>query len=322
MQISKLDILMAVALGGVFASGPASSGLVPFQTFTGPVGYSADGWGSVSQSGTVSAYVPAGSSVLAAYLYTSTYFGFAGAGGTFGGSAVNYTSLGAPNGFLEAGRADVTSVVKPIVDKGPGGVYNFGITETSGNQDGEGLVVIYQNTGLPTATFAILDGFSLTAGDQTSVNFAAPLDPSSASFFAEMALGIGFSCCNQRSTVTVNGTTLTQNAGNNDDSADASLSNGNLITVGGWNDAFSVAMPSYENDTERYNLVSYVLTGDTSIKITTQNPSGDDNIFLAMFHVAGIAAINRDVDPIPAPGALALFGLGLAGLRTVRRRAF
>jgi len=111
MRFKKTTLALAAA--SMLAAGSASAALTSFQTFTGNVGYSADGVGSTSQNGTISAQVMAGSTVLAAYLYTSTWIaGASGAGGTFNGSAVSYTSLGS-NSYLSAARADVTSIVKP-----------------------------------------------------------------------------------------------------------------------------------------------------------------------------------------------------------------
>ena len=154
-------------------------------------------------------------------------------------------------------------------------------------------------------------------GESTTINFAQPLDPAAAGFFAEMRLGIGFSCCDQRSRVEVNGALLTENAGNNDDATEA-LGNGNLITVGGFDDPFSNGA-SYATDHERYDLVPFINDGDTAINIRTINASRDDNIFLAVFHVAGEGTIDDGTVPEPLTGALV--GTALLGLALQRRYA-
>lgn len=324
--ISKLTLAASTLAMGLLSM-PAMASLAVFNTYTGPIGYSSDGFGSTSQNGTISASVPAGSTVVAAFLYTSTYSNATNASisnTTLNGTTVSFNPLVNQTPTccgLASARADVTSIVKPVIDGGAGGIYNFSINESSSLQDGEALVVVYSNPALGTNTFVILDGFSASSGDNFAVNFANPLDPSAPGFFAEMALGIGFSCCDQDSRVTVNGTLITQNAGNNDDGAQQA--NGSLITVGGFDDPIlATTNPTYANDKERYSLTPYITTGNTTINVNTTNPSGDDNIFLAMFYVNGIARVNEDPVPsVPEPGTLMLLGLGLAGLGLRRRRA-
>lgn len=316
----KLIRTMLAAAAATLAMGSAQASLSTFQQFTGSYGLSSDGWGSTSQSGFIEAYVPSGATVVAAYLYASTFGGApASIGGTLNGQAIGpLTALGVNNVGLAAYRANVTNLIKSNIDGGPGGTYSFAVTETSSFQDGYALVVIYSLPALPLSTVAIMDGFSQTTGDSTSIAFANPLDVDDPAFFAEMRLGIGFSCCSQRSTVTVNGATLTQNAGNNDD-GDA-VANGALITVGGNNDPFSPANPSYADDHERYNLLPFLADGDQVISIRTLNPSNDDNIFLAMFHVLGEANVCQENCEVPEPMSLALVGLALAGIGLHRRR--
>jgi len=330
----KLPLALVLTAGLLYPAA-ADASLTEFATFVGNYGVSTDGFGSTSQSGTISAEVPVGATVVAAYLYTATYGAINPAvGGTLNGSAVTY-GASVPNtgvgGNLASNRADVTAIVAPVINGGLGGVYNFAITETNGSQDGEALVVVYSLPSLPVSTVGILDGFSAAGGDNTAINFSDPLDPTAAGFFADMRLGIGFSCCTayssatQRSNVTVNGTLMTAVAGDNDDGLDAA--NGSLITVGGYDDVPApntvVNLANYTADSERYDLSSFITTGDNSIAIITNNPSNDDNIFLAVFHVLGEAGINEPPpnSEVPEPGTLSLLAIGgAAAFRKVRGR--
>lgn len=311
----------------VAAAAPASAALTTFQTFVGKYGLSTDGGGSVSNRYSVSAFVPFGATVTGAWLYQSN-FNFAGTptpygvtidgvSAAFGASVVNGTDCCG----LNSARANVTSIVAAKVDGGAAGTYNFDIVESNEQTDGTALVVVYSLATLPTSTIAILDGFSAVGGDGFSATFAAGLDPTAPGFVADLRLGIGFSCCSQASRIDVNGTTITFNAGNNDD-AIGDLANGNLITVGGNDDPFSGLLPSYAADRERYNLTPFITLGDTSINVRTSNPTADDNIFLAAFQVTGEGRVVTpgDVVPEPASWAMMITGFGLVGVAARRRR--
>jgi hypothetical protein len=328
MLMKLRSIVPVLCVLGLLQASPAFASLSVFQTFVGNVGVSTDGFGSISQSGTISASVPAGATVLGAWLYSSSH-SFSGSytpGGTLDGTALAYggavVNSDAP--FLFSNRANVTAIVKPLIDGGPGGIYDFTVTESHSTQDGTALVVVYELASLPVSTVGILDGFSATGGDSTSISFADALDPTAPGFFAEMRLGIGFSCgvedgcTNQQSNVTVNGTQITGNAGNNDDAVGLAA-NGNLITVGGFDDPFSPMLPAYGDDHERYNLVPQIDLGDTQILVQTNNPTADDNIFLAVFHVTGEGRVTDPDAEVPEPGTLSMLALA-GGAFALRRR--
>jgi hypothetical protein len=322
----KLYLVTAAAsLAGVAA--PASAALTLFQSYTGQYGLSTDGGGSVTGPYTVSAFVPVGATVTAAYLYQGMNNVSSVRGLTFNGNALTFDTF-VPNGTaccsLASARADVTSIVASVINGGAGGTYNFNVTEASTfNTDGVALVVVYTAATLAEATVAILDGFASVTGDTTTLNFATPLDPTAPGFIADMRLGINFSCCDQRSTVRVNGTLMTENAGNNDDGV-GSISDGQLITVGGDDDPFSPANPTYATDRERYNLTPFITAGDTSITIQTANASRDDNIFLLAGRFSGIAGVNQPPPtgavPEPSTWAMLILGFGAVGATMRRRR--
>jgi hypothetical protein len=320
----------AIVLATTLAATPATASLNVFQQFTGQFGLSTDGAGSTSGAYAVNAFVPAGATVAGAWLYQTNY-NFAGIPGPYGVTLNgNALTFGAPVlnataccGLFSA-RADVTSIVAPIINSGPGGTYSFDIREArpSGDSatDGVALVVVYQDPSLTSATtVAILDGFANVFGDSFTFNTATPMDPTAAGFFAELRLGIGFSCCGQASTVDVNGIRITNNAGNNDDGF-GFISNGQLITVGGNNDPFSPFLPTYAQDTERYNLVPFINVGDTRIVVRTANASQDDNIFLAAFLVNAEGRVITPEVPEPATWAMMIAGFGLVGAAARKRR--
>ncbi len=309
----RLGLALAGA-AGLLATTPADAALTVFQQYTGNVGLSTDGGGSLSSSYTVSAFVPFGATVVSAYLYQTNVYGGAVQSFSLNGNALTAVALPASSVF-SAARADVTSIVSAIINGGVGGTYNFTVGEgNSAVTDGTALAVVYSLASLPTQTVALLDGFAATTGDVTTLNLATP---AAAGFTAEMRLGIGYSAGGQSSTVNVNGTTITNNAGNFDD---GSGSNGALITVGGNDDPFSPLLPTYAQDHERYDIAPYVPVGSSQIVVRTNNPTNDDNIFLAAFVVSGQAVVNPP-SAVPEPGTWAMLMVGFGGVGySLRRR--
>jgi len=314
-------------------------GLRPADIFQGNVALSIDGIGSNSSPvGNVQAQIPAGSTILRAYLYSAgtpfpwyadspvTLADYNGAGITLAGTPItNFSKIvGATStrpdiGQFFTARADVTALAQSLVSSG-GPSFSWEIDEGTLNIriDGEVLVIAYSNPALPNGSVAILDGGQNTGGETTTVNLASALgDPSAAGFVALMSIGDSFSCCgSQKSTITIDGNLLTDFAGNFDDGL--TLSDGSLITVGGIGDPAQTNPASYADDHELYDLSPLLTMGATSFNIFTVNPTNDDNIFFMGLTLTG--DIGGIVGGVPEPGSLALLGAALLGLLMVGYR--
>ena len=272
-----------------------------------------------------------GSTVVQAYLY-GTYAEEGGASTpltgeertiNFDGSSVEMTEISAhaEGSPLPSTRADVTAQVAAKVGEG-GAITTFGIDSDPSNVagrvflEGTALVVIYSDPSLPLESIAVLDGSASSAGDTATLDFTSPLDTTTSGFSASLAVGVGQSFqdggpdhdCGpglQDSTIDVDGERLTSCAGGSDD---GSASGRYLVTVGGVGD--SITNPSdpfttsegVEED-ELYNLVPFLSNGDTRLTIDTANPSGDDDLFLAVVAITAEAsvAVEGEVPPPPAP---------------------
>jgi hypothetical protein len=283
-------------------------------TFSGRGGYSADG--TSGPSGLLSAAVPPGSTVEQAYLYAYIQNANPTASEstvTFDGLAVSTAKLDDYAITLSSSRADVTPQVAARVGTGSG-MTDFS-APTILPVDGLALVVIYSNPALPARTIAVFDGAAQTLGDTATFTFAAPLDKSDPGFSARMSLGIGFSfqqgsghtcgpgspVSKQHSVVDVNGVRLTSCAGGDDDAGTF----GSLITVGGVGDSTdnpanpfqtpADGAPVRVTDDEFYDLEPFLSQGDTSLTVTTSQPSNDDILFLSIIQVDALASVTTEV---------------------------
>jgi len=301
-------------------------------TFYGHGGYSSDGGypGSV-----VRAEIPAGSTVVQAYLY-GTYDTYSGSGVLSAsqrtieleGQQVETTEIEehqwCPGCYLPSTRANVTAQVAEKVGSG-GGITSFevgrsGVTEQeelAGRTalQGVALVVIYENPDSPLESVAILDGAADSAGDVAKLEFVAPLDTSTPGFAAQMAIGDGYSYQNQGSThacgpaqqdsiIEVDSKRLTSCAGGSDD---GEVFPEHLITVGGIGDSLEDPSNPYTTtegeEAELYTLTPFLASGETELTIETKNPSDDDDLFLAVIEITADASvgIGSETPPTPAP---------------------
>jgi len=328
--------MLALAAAALWFGGAerARASLTLFEEFSGADSISTGGCGSTTQACSWTETVPVGATVLGAYLYSSEYDQPAGGapGGTLNGTAVNYaTALGVnATAQNEAYRANVTAIVAPIIASATSGTVSFNVTETNIDQDGEALVIVYTKPGLATQTVGILDGFSASGGDSSSITFASALNPAAPGFVADMRIGDGFSydgtgCTgnSQVSVITVNSQVVTNVAGCNDDSVDLTPANGNLITIGGDNDPCTPHVAGGEtvtaSDHERYCLAPYITVGSHTINVSTVNPSGDDNIFLETFDVSGNGVVSTG-PAVPEPASMSVLAAALLGFGLLRRK--
>lgn len=333
----KLALATALA-----ATATAASATLSVRDFYTDAALSVDG---VTVTGnnvaSVQADVAAASTVLKAYLYTSSIWSSAIQPVTFGGIAFAPAAgiTLAPNvNAATTVMYDVTSIVKPVIDGGLGGVYNFAYTEGgNGGNDGGVLVVVYRNASTTGGTAIILDGELATTGDTTTLNFAGPY--TTGDFIASLASSYSYNggpsapATGQVTTVDVQTSSnpasrrLTGCAGGNDDGGFVG-SNGLLMTAGGVGDSPTNPDPACtkgDQDDELYNLAlgnsanadPFIAAGDTFLKLLTRNPSNDDNVF-GLFISSTFSIDNPE--PVPEPSTLALAGLGMFALAGLRRR--
>jgi hypothetical protein len=148
--------------------------LVTLERFTGNVDVVVDvvaQAGPINPSGTFSVSgIPVGATVLRAWFITTSFAASAieSASATFAGSALGTQAPTSedPGGgrFARSYRFDVTALV-------PGnGSYGYSVTGT-GNTFGDALVVVYEDSGLPSRTIVINDGAESLLDSTTSTAF-------------------------------------------------------------------------------------------------------------------------------------------------------
>jgi hypothetical protein len=285
----------------------ALAGLTEFFSATGKLTLSVDAGGSNGVSHVIDVEKPNASATVRKAFVLAASTGFSGrvlnhGDVTINGTPINWDAQVAGAISNSNHLADVTAIVKPTVDAAAPGRTPFTFTEVSTlGIDGEILVVVFDNP-LQTSdtTVSLLFGAQNIAGDTFSITLAQPIDPNASGSLADMGLGISFGCQpgNQLSTVEVNGQRLSSSAGGQDDSG--VCNNGRLITAGGLDDSNANPSPnapptSFRTDDELYSLLPFMTASATSISVFSRNPSNDDNIFFAYFHLSGAAIVGEGI---------------------------
>jgi len=223
--------------------------------------------------------------------------------------------------FFNNTIADVTSIIKPLLDNAPTGINEISIQEIGTiDIDGTVLVVIFDKEEIQLfgeRGVILLFGKQSTLGDSFIINLSEPIDPDNIFDSAYMGIGISYGYQNtatptQFSLIDVNGARLTSSAGGEDDGLSA---NGGLITVGGIGDSYdnpSAYAPPTDprTDDEYYRLNDFMKDTDESILVNTINPSNDDNIFFTYFFTSVPSAV---LPPLPPPGPRSLNTADLLG---------
>lgn len=293
--------------GGVGISKVQFGSLAPMVTESGFISWSIDGLGTLSTTGSIRVNKPAGATVRRAFLASAStgFSGFKIPDGTVSldGTPITWdvstlSSISSWNHW-----AEVTSIVKPVVDSAAAGTVNLTVSEGNSTTaiDGEVLAVIFDDPNQTTINSAIfMFGAQSVGGDNFAIHLSDPIDLTDPHLSLDLSLGISFGfqnqgVTNQFSIVKVNGSQMTQSAGGEDDSQ-GSDGNGALLTVGGVGDSNANPPPTAtvvndRTDDELYSLIPFVHTGDTAISVFSQNPSNDDNIFFSGLFVGDASAI-------------------------------
>lgn len=301
----------------------SGNSLAGFFSATGKIYLSTDGAGTNNPSFGVDVQKRSSQSrVRAAYLLAAStgFSGFHIADGeiTLNGISVNVDEATEIANSISSFniRADVTSIVKPLLDAAPAGITTLFLSEANtGNVDGEVLAVVFDDPNEPETSINLFYGAQATTGDQFNILLGSPVQASNLNQQLTLGLGISFGfqqgTGRQFSQIDVNGVRLTTSAGGADDGDNGLNGNGTLITVGGLGDSTANPADPFSDgvqlacspfcDDELYDLKAVLADGTTTIQVDTLNPSNDDNIFFASLVSKGnVAIVNEGILATPS----------------------
>ena len=328
---------LGITVGLCLNIAPASAGFIVREVIP-DAALSIDGFGSTTNSGVIQANIPTGSTIERAYLYAASVWEKLPVNRkvydvTFHGKALSVGSAITLTPQLDNKATtvlwDVTDIIKSSVT---GGLQDFSIVE-NGQNDGAVLVVAYSNSSTQGLTSVILDGELSTGGDTVQFDFDSPY--TGGDFLVSLASSYSSQPSGQftQIDVTTNSTNnrrLSTSAGGQDDGEWVDVGGGALMTVGGIGDDPTNPDPLAPSshgpriDDEYYNLAlgnsasaaPFISPGDTFLRLKTQNPTNDDNVF-GMFITSGFKST---ATPVPEPSmTLGIFGIGAIGILLSRR---
>jgi uncharacterized protein YfaP (DUF2135 family) len=171
-------------------------------------------------------------------------------------------------GWLETLPVGTTAV--PVVECG-----------AATDNDGNALIVLWEDPTLPVATFALAFGAALTGNQPQLVLTTDPLDVVAPGFHLDVGLGISFSAAQpMRSEVVFEGAQLTTDAGGFDD---GNLANGGLYTLGGDGDGTAQ---------ERFDVTAIPAQGEVSLEFGLAGNTFDD--FAVVLWMWGVGVTTAD----------------------------
>jgi hypothetical protein len=325
-------ILGVLSLGVAATPASAAEPLSPYVSMSGEhLALSVDALGTNDPEGgpIMVQKSDAGETVRAAYLFAATTGDMAyepkNGDVTLAGAAIEWEAAHTIGNDVDSynAAANVTSIVKPVVDAASPGLVSFTVAEgeETAEYDGEILAVVLEDPAVDEArSLTLLYGAQNPLGDTFHVGLAEPIDKSNPSFALNLGLGISFGFQlpgdgEQYSIVKVNEKLMTSSAGGQDDCIEKysatpdweACDDGTLITAGGIGDSTDdppdpeATAETCENsageaggprcDDELYSLLPFVENGESAITFNTDNPSDNDNIFFAALEVRGGAAV-------------------------------
>ena len=290
-----------------FAPAPALAGVTQVLQVSGPFVPSIDGAGNANTSNMSYTITrpTAGATVYKVYATVTSVWGNGDPGQnclTVGGIPLPLTQVQVDAGNTVHTRFDeVTGQLSGYLNALPVGPSVIPVIEGGGpiQNDGNGLIVLWQDPTFAISTFALAFASELTGQNPQMQLTTDPINTAAPGFRVDIGIGIAFSAgAPMVSETHVEGVLIATDTGGYDDGAQAA--NGALYTLGGDGDG---------PGSERYNVTPYIANGEVSIGVRLGGNTFDD--FAVVIWLWGIGVT---VDMPCEPGDPDADGDGIADL--------